>query len=76
MVGGAATITEGLTGAVRLVIQPAQEGAYLFVFETESSAVPERDYLQDSVEEARAQAKEDFGALSEHWTPWEGPSLV
>jgi hypothetical protein len=72
----AVTTSGGLTGAWRLVIQPSPEGAYLFVFETESSAVPERDYLQDSVKEAFTQAEEDFGAALRAWTPWEGPSLV
>ena len=72
----ALTTTSGLTGAYRLVIEPAPEGAYLFVFETASSTVPERDYLQDTLEDARSQANEDFGAPLDDWKPWEGPSLV
>ncbi len=73
---GAITTTEGLAGVSRLVIQSAPEGAYLFVFEAPSSTVPERDYLQDSVGNAQAQAQEDFGALPDKWTPWEGASFV
>ncbi len=72
----AVPISGGLTGAWRLVIQPRPEGAYLFVFETESSPSPERDYLQDTVEEAFARAEEDSGAARRAWTPWEGPSRV
>ena len=73
---GAVTATEGLIGACRLVIQPSPEGVYLFVFETEASVFPEQDWLQDSVEDARVQAQEDFGARPDSWTPWEGASLV
>ncbi|RZJ05056.1 MAG: hypothetical protein EON89_05260 [Brevundimonas sp.] len=72
---GAITATDNLRGAARLVIQPAKEGVYLFVFETASSQTPEQDHLQASLAEALAQAAEDFGA-SDAWTAWEGPSLV
>ena len=72
----AITICGGVRGAHRLVIEPSTEGAYLFVFETESSKVPEQDRLQDTVADAKAQAFEDFGAPFEAWTGWDGPSLV
>jgi hypothetical protein len=70
------TISGSLSGAHRLVIEPAAEGVYLFVFETAESTAPERDYLQDTLEQALAQAQEDFGTPVEGWTAWEGPSLV
>lgn len=72
---GALTTTDGLRGAARLVIQPAADGVYLFVFETASSPAPERDYLQDRMEDALAQAAEDFGATG-LWLPWEGSTFV
>jgi len=70
------TVTGGLNGACRLVVQPAPEGVYLFVFQTEGSVAPELDYLQDSLEEAFAQAMEDFGAPASGWTVWKGPVLA
>ena len=62
--------------AYRLVIEPAPEGAYLFVFQYEQSAFPERDHLLDDVETAKHAALEEFGASAEAWTAWTGASLV
>lgn len=62
--------------AHRLVIEPAPEGAYLFVFEGSGSAFPERDYLLDDVETAKQVAIEDFGVAEGTWTAWTGASLV
>jgi len=67
----------GTTGdAYRVVIEPAPEGAYLFVFQHEQSAFPERDHLLDDVEAAKQVALEEFGVSAEAWTAWAGESLV
>ena len=73
---GAITICGGLRGAHRLVIETRAEGAYLFVFEGEGSGFPEQDHLQDTIDQAKAQAFDDFGAPLEAWSRWDGPSLV
>ncbi|KQY89516.1 hypothetical protein [Brevundimonas sp. Root1423] len=62
--------------AHRVVIEPAAEGAYLFVFEGDGSAFRERDYLLDDVDKAKLVALEEFGIASDSWRVWTGASLV
>ena len=62
--------------AWRLVIEPAPEGAYLFVFQGKASAFPERDYLLEDIETAKQAALDDFGVTIDSWTAWTGASLV
>ncbi len=51
----------------RLVLEPKGEGVYVFVFETESSAFPERDHLLDTLQDAVAFCAEEYGAPEISW---------
>jgi len=51
----------------RLVLQPKGEGVYVFVFETEESAFPERDHLVDTLQDAVAFCAEEYGAPEIAW---------
>ena len=58
---------ENDAGLYRLVLQPEGEGVYVFVFETEASAFPERDYLLDTLQDAVAWCAEQYGAAEIAW---------
>ena len=73
---GETTAARTTRGAFQVVLQPADEGAYLFVFHTESSAFPEEDYFYESAEQAREVASQDYGVTEASWMPWIGPSLI
>lgn len=49
-------------------------GVYVFVFETEASATPARDYLQDDMEMATLFCLEDLGVPRNSWEPFEKPA--
>lgn len=65
----------GVGTYARYVIEPTDDGAYLFVFESRLSKVPERNYLQDSAEIAKGQALEDFGVPLASWQSFDGESI-
>lgn len=58
----------------RLVLEPKGEGVYVFAFETEASAVPERDYLLDTLQDAVAFCAEEYGAPEISWNAVGGRS--
>ena len=55
----------------RLRIEPAREGYYVFVWEKEASRYPERDYLEDSLVEAKARCADNFGVPVKAWDEYD-----
>lgn len=54
-------------GHFRIELEQKLEGVYVFVFERPDSKFPERDYLDDSWEAARARCLEDYQAPLNSW---------
>lgn len=64
-----------LSDACRVILEPCEGGACLFVFRTQHSGSPEADYFFESVNQAKAVAESDYGVPSDGWTPWAGPTF-
>jgi len=58
---------DNTAGLFRLVLEPQAEGVYIFVFETEASTFPERDYLENTLIDAFELCDEDFGVPRGSW---------
>lgn len=62
-----AYIARARRGACQIRLEERHEGTYAFVYLTENSRFPERDYLQDSIELAMRFSEEDYGVQREEW---------
>ncbi|MBF0665725.1 MAG: hypothetical protein IR159_09345 [Brevundimonas sp.] len=59
---------ENAAGHFRIVLlEPEIEGVYVHVFETAESVFPERDYLQDTLQDAMEFCAENFGVPESSW---------
>lgn len=57
----------------KVILEPAPEGTYIFIYETESSKFAEKDYLQDDVEDAKRFCEQELGLRKDGWK--EDPSI-
>ena len=65
--------TENAIGFKRITLEPDEAvGVYVYVWETEASAAPERDYLQDTLAMAMEFCEEDFGVPLTSWQAFSG----
>jgi len=55
------------SGCHKVVLEVKPEGVYVFVFETSESQYPERDYLDDCLNDAKARCLEEYGIPVEAW---------
>lgn len=56
-------------GLHRIVLEQYPEGVYVYVWFREDGPGPERDYLQDTVEQAKGFCTRNYGVDSESWKP-------
>ena len=54
-------------GIDRVVLEEAREGVYILAFRSAEDRLPYRDWLQDSWENAKLHALEDFGVAEDAW---------
>jgi hypothetical protein len=55
------------SGFHRIELVQKSDGVYVFVYERVDSQFPERDYLDDTWESARARCAEDFSVPLQSW---------
>ena len=65
----------GVGRFARYLIEPHPVGVYLFIWETTESTSSDRDYLLDSVEDAKEAALEDYQVPLDSWRPFVGKSM-
>lgn len=54
-------------GIFKIELQPDPSGVKVLVWETDSSTFPERDYLDDTLAEAKARCLEDYAVPADSW---------
>ena len=59
----------------RVVLEEYEEGVYVFMFEHKDKRIPDRDYLQDSMELAIEFCEEEFRIPREVWKEIPDPGL-
>ena len=54
-------------GFCKIILEQDTVGVYVFVYESQQSVNPERDYLQDDMQLAQEFCLEDFGVPLRSW---------
>ena len=54
---------EEMPNFFKVVLEPAPEGAYIFIYETAESKFAEKDYLQDDIADAKGFVSKNWGCL-------------
>jgi len=51
----------------KVVLEPAPEGTYIFIYESAQSKFAEKDYLQDDLDDAKRFCEQELGLLKGSW---------
>ena len=51
----------------KVVLEPAPEGTYIFIYQTAVSKFAEKDYLQDDLEDAKKFCEQELGLHTTNW---------
>jgi len=58
---------EEMPNFFKVVLEPAPEGAYIFIYETAESKFAEKDYLQDDIADAKRFCEQELGLPKSGW---------
>jgi len=56
-----------MTEFYKVVLEPAPEGTYIFIYQTSDSKFAEKDYLQDDLEDAKRFCEQELGLYKGNW---------
>lgn len=51
----------------RVILEPAIEGTYIFIYESYNSKFPDKDFLQGDLEDAKRFCEQEFNLNLNHW---------
>jgi len=51
----------------KVVLEPAPEGTYIFIYESPQSKFAEKDYLQDDLDDAKRFCEQELGLGRDGW---------
>lgn len=66
--------TDNVADYYRVILEPAVEGTYIFLYRTKQSEYPEQDYLQEDIDDAKRFCEQELHLRKDGWR--EDPSIV
>lgn len=58
---------EEMAGFFKVILEPAPEGTYIFVYKSAQSDCANEDYLQDNIEDAKRFCEQELGLRKDGW---------